>query len=75
MLAGYWLVVTLIGVPWVLGFFQDSIWTISRPGVLSWLGAVDAIGVLALYIWIIRSGRLRNGRPVDRSSEQQPIGR
>ncbi|MFE3000162.1 mannosyltransferase [Nocardia sp. NPDC059246] len=70
-LAGYWLVVTLIGVPWVLGFFQDSIWTISRPGILSWLGAVDVLGVLALYAWIIRSGRLSPGHPVDRSREQE----
>ncbi|MEV6095643.1 mannosyltransferase [Nocardia sp. NPDC051981] len=71
VLAGYWLVVTLIGVPWVLGFFQDSIWTISRPGILSWLGAVDVLGVLALYVWIIRAGRLSPGHPVDRSREQE----
>ncbi|MFE3055479.1 mannosyltransferase [Nocardia sp. NPDC059239] len=71
VLAGYWLVVTLIGVPWVLGFFQDSIWTISRPGILSWLGAVDVLGVLALYAWIIRAGRLSPGHPVDRSREQE----
>lgn len=75
LLAGYWLVVTLIGVPWVLGFFQDSIWTISRPGILSWLGAVDVLGVLALYIWIIRAGRLSPGRPVHRSPEQAPCDR
>ncbi|MTE17329.1 mannosyltransferase [Nocardia aurantiaca] len=75
VLAGYWLVVTLIGVPWVLGFFQDSIWTISRPGILAWLGAVDAIGVLALYVWIIRAGRLNSGRRVDRPREREPIGR
>ncbi|MFE3255043.1 mannosyltransferase [Nocardia sp. NPDC059091] len=71
VLAGYWLVVTLIGVPWVLGFFQDSIWTISRPGILSWLGAVDVLGVLALYAWIIRAGRLSPGHPVDRSRAQE----
>ncbi|MET8424053.1 mannosyltransferase [Nocardia sp. NPDC004860] len=71
VLAGYWLVVTLIGVPWVLGFFQDSIWTISRPGILSWLGAVDVLGVLALYAWIIRAGRLSPGHPVDRTREQE----
>ncbi|MGW5109563.1 mannosyltransferase [Nocardia sp. NPDC004123] len=71
VLAGYWLVVTLIGVPWVLGFFQDSIWTISRPGILSWVGAVDVLGVLALYAWIIRAGRLSPGHPVDRSRAQE----
>ncbi|WP_063709956.1 mannosyltransferase [Nocardia transvalensis] len=59
VLAGYWLVTALIGVPWVLSFFQPTIWTISRPWILSWLGAVDAIGVIAFYIWLIRIGRAR----------------
>ncbi|WP_255360206.1 mannosyltransferase [Nocardia sp. BMG51109] len=57
VLAGYWLLTTLIGLPWVLSFFQPTIWTISRPGILSWLGAVDAIGVLVFYVWVIRNGR------------------
>ncbi|MEV5833832.1 mannosyltransferase [Nocardia sp. NPDC052112] len=60
ILAGYWLVTTLVGVPWVLSFAQPSIWTISRPGVLSWLGTVDVVGVLALYAWVIWSGRMVN---------------
>ncbi len=60
ILAGYWLVTTLVGVPWVLSFAQPSIWTISRPGVLSWLGAVDVLGVLVLYCWVIWSGRMVN---------------
>ncbi|MEV6338196.1 mannosyltransferase [Nocardia vinacea] len=60
ILAGYWLVTTLVGVPWVLSFAQPSIWTISRPGVLSWLGAVDVLGVLVLYAWVIWSGRMVN---------------
>ncbi len=60
ILAGYWLVTTLVGVPWVLSFAQPSIWTISRPGVLSWLGAVDVLGVLALYWWVIWSGHMVN---------------
>ncbi|MEV6767172.1 mannosyltransferase [Nocardia sp. NPDC051030] len=72
ILAGFWLFVTLIGVPWVLGFFQSSIWTISRPGILSWLGAVDVIGVLVFYVWVIRSGRFRTGNGADRSPEREP---
>ncbi|MEC3952105.1 mannosyltransferase [Nocardia sp. CDC153] len=75
VLAGYWLVVTLVGVPWVLGFFQKSIWTISRPGILSWLGAVDVLGVLALYLWIIRVGRARLNRSLNRSYDHQSSGR
>jgi len=57
VLAGYWLVTTLIGVPWVLSFFQPTIWEISRPALLAWLGAVDAAGVLALLVWVIVMGR------------------
>ncbi|WUD56045.1 mannosyltransferase [Nocardia sp. NBC_00511] len=72
VLAGFWLTVTVIGVPWVLGFFQHSIWTISRPGILSWLGAVDVIGVLALFVWIIRAGRLSSAPLADRSREPVP---
>ncbi|MGV9820926.1 mannosyltransferase [Nocardia xishanensis] len=59
ILAGYWLVTMLIGVPWVLSFFQPTIWEISRPGVLSWLGAVDVLGVLVLFAWIIWAGARR----------------
>ncbi|MFE3759160.1 mannosyltransferase [Nocardia tengchongensis] len=73
VLAGYWLVVTLVGVPWVLGFFQDSIWTISRPGILSWFGAVDVIGVLALFGWIILAGRPRPARAADGSRARETM--
>ncbi|WP_233608026.1 mannosyltransferase [Nocardia stercoris] len=52
-----WLVVSLVGVPWVLLSFQPTIWTISRPGVLSWLGAVYVLGTLFTFGWLIRTGR------------------
>lgn len=69
ILAGYWLVTAVIGVPWVLSFAQPDIWTISRPGILAWLGAVDVIGVLAFFVWIIWSGRISSAVSVDRSRE------
>ncbi len=59
LIAGYWLVTTLIGVPWVLSFFQDSIWTIPRPAVLAWLGTVNVFGALVLFVWVIWTGRDR----------------
>jgi alpha-1,2-mannosyltransferase len=71
LLAGFWLVTTLIGVPWVLSFCQPSIWVISRPGVLAWLGAVNVIGVVAFYLWVIRAGRL-TPRPGDLSRVPAP---
>lgn len=74
ILAGFWLITQLVGVPWVLSFFQDSIWTIPRPAVLSWLGAVDVIGVLVLFGWMIWSGRVLNraGQPADLSHAPLP---
>ncbi|EME20489.1 mannosyltransferase [Rhodococcus triatomae] len=61
----------LIGVPWVLSFHQDSIWLISRPGLLAWLGAVDVIGTAAFYLWVIHAGRV-NSRRAARSPEPAP---
>ncbi|WP_174557043.1 mannosyltransferase [Nocardia jejuensis] len=55
--AAFWMVDMVIGLPWVLAFFQPTIWTISRPGILSLLGAVNVIGVLIFYVWVIRAGR------------------
>ncbi len=73
ILAGYWAASTLIGVPWLLSFCQEDIWPISRPWPLAWLGAVDAIGVIALYLWLIYAARsVKPAQPTDRSSEQAP---
>ncbi|MFI7002866.1 mannosyltransferase [Nocardia sp. NPDC050175] len=63
IIAGYWLVNTLIGIPWVLSFAQDSIWTIPRPAVLAWLGTVDVIGSLVFFVWVIKFGRRRKSDP------------
>ncbi len=57
VLAGYWLVVTLIGVPWILSFEQPSIWDISRPWPLALAGSVYAVGTLALFVWFAVVGR------------------
>ncbi|KAA0022617.1 mannosyltransferase [Antrihabitans cavernicola] len=72
ILAGYWLLTTLVGVPWILSFFQDSIWLISRPGLLAWLGTVYVVGVLGFYLWVIYVGRGVNPRRADRSSQPAP---
>ncbi|QBS41172.1 mannosyltransferase [Nocardia sp. CS682] len=63
IMAGYWLVTTLIGVPWVLSFAQDSIWTIPRPAVLAWLGTVNVLGALAFFVWVIKVGRRPQADP------------
>ncbi len=61
VIAGFWLATTLVGVPWVLSFFQDGMWAISRPGLLAWPAAVDVFGVVATYLWVAWHGR-RQGR-------------
>ncbi|TQF73855.1 mannosyltransferase [Rhodococcus spelaei] len=71
ILAGCWLAAILVGVPWILSFFQDSIWLISRPGLLAWLGAVNVVGAAAFYLWVIWAGRFTRRR-VDRSPEPVP---
>ena len=57
VLTGYWAAVTLIGVPWLLSRAQDSIWDVERPAPLAWLGAVNVVGVLAVYVVVIIAGR------------------
>lgn len=41
-----WLVLTLIGVPWLLSFAQPTIWHIGRPWYLAWAGLVYLVGAL-----------------------------
>lgn len=78
VIAAAWAVATLIGVPWLLGWAQDSIWDISRPAVLSWLGAANVIGALVVYAWIIHAGRTQpprepvTARPANRSDGREP---
>lgn len=62
-----WLVLTLIGVPWLLSFAQPTIWVISRPWYLAWAGLVYALAALATLGWIALS---RNGISLRRASRQ-----
>ena len=66
IVAACWAVVTLIGVPWVLSTAQNSIWDVERPAPLAWLGAVNVVGVLAVYVVVILAARRRgtHGEPV-----------
>ncbi len=52
-----WLGLTLVGVPWLLSFFQPTIWEISRPWYLAWPGLVYIVATLATLGWISFSGR------------------
>jgi alpha-1,2-mannosyltransferase len=52
-----WLVLTVIGVPWLLSFAQPTIWQISRPWYLAWAGLIYIVATLATLGWIAASGR------------------
>ena len=69
-LAGGWLALTLIGVPWLLSFAQPNIWEISRPWYLAWAGLVYPVATCATLAWIAFSGRAsrRSDAPVPHPS-------
>jgi alpha-1,2-mannosyltransferase len=52
-----WLVLTLIGVPWLLSFAQPTIWVISRPWYLAWAGLIYIVASLVTLAWIAASRR------------------
>ncbi len=57
MLGWSWLVLTIIGVPWLLSFAQPTIWQDGRPWYLAWGGLVYIVATLATLAWIAASGR------------------
>lgn len=57
LLGWAWLVLTLIGVPWLLSFAQPTIWQIGRPWYLAWPGLVYIVASLVTLAWIAVSGR------------------
>lgn len=51
-----WLVLTVIGVPWLLSFAQPTIWEISRPWYLAWAGLIYVVATLVTLAWVAVSG-------------------
>ena len=51
-----WLLLTLIGVPWLLSFAQPTIWEIGRPWYLAWAGLVYIVATLGTLGWIAITG-------------------
>ena len=52
-----WLALSLVGVPWLLSFFQPTIWQIDRPWYLAWAGLIYIVATLATLGWVAASGR------------------
>lgn len=52
-----WLVLTLVGPPWLLSFAQPTIWEISRPWYLAWAGLIYTVAAAATLIWIAAAGK------------------
>lgn len=64
-----WLVLTVIGVPWLLSFAQSTIWQIGRPWYLAWAGLVYIVAAVATLAWIAVAGR----RPARRDVATQRL--
>lgn len=54
-LAWAWIVLTLVGVPWLLSFAQPTIWQIGRPWYLAWAGLIYIAATLVTLVWIAGS--------------------
>jgi len=52
-----WLVLTIIGVPWLLSFAQPTIWQNGRAWYLAWGGLVYIVTTLATLAFIAASGK------------------
>jgi alpha-1,2-mannosyltransferase len=52
-----WVVLTVVGVPWLLSFAQPTIWQISRPWYLAWAGLIYIVATLATLAWIASTPR------------------
>jgi alpha-1,2-mannosyltransferase len=66
-----WLVLTIVGVPWLLSFAQPTIWTISRPWYLAWAGLIYIVATLVTLAWIASTGR-RSRRSLEPSPHPYP---
>ena len=52
-----WLVLTAVGIPWLLSFAQPTIWQDGRPWYLAWAGLVYIVAAVATLGWIAVAGR------------------
>jgi alpha-1,2-mannosyltransferase len=68
-----WLVLILIGVPWLLSFAQPSIWQHGRAWYLAWGGMVYIVVALATMIWIAVNGGRRAASPVPHQSSSTAL--
>jgi alpha-1,2-mannosyltransferase len=68
-----WLVLTIIGVPWLLSFAQPTIWQNGRAWYLAWGGLVYIVATLVTLAWIAASGgRTRSRSPGPAQAEGPP---
>ena len=57
MLGWIWLVLLVIGVPWLLSFAQPSIWQNGRPWYQAWGGLIYIVTTLATLAWVAANKR------------------
>ena len=54
-----WLVLMIVGVPWLLSFAQPTIWVISRPWYLAWAGLIYPVMTLVTLAWMARRATIK----------------
>lgn len=52
VLGWIWVVLIVVGIPWLLSFAQPTIWVIGRPWYLAWAGLVYIVATLATLAWM-----------------------
>ncbi|OBK32916.1 mannosyltransferase [Mycobacterium sp. 1245111.1] len=57
ILGWIWLVLLVVGVPWLLSFAQPSIWQSGRPWYQAWGGLIYIVTTLATLAWVAASRR------------------
>lgn len=57
ILGWIWLVLLIVGVPWLLSFAQPSIWQNGRPWYQAWGGLIYIVTTLATLAWVAASRR------------------
>ncbi|MFN8067245.1 MAG: mannosyltransferase [Mycolicibacterium insubricum] len=52
VLGWIWVVLIVVGIPWLLSFAQPTIWEVHRPWYLAWAGLVYIVATLATLAWM-----------------------
>jgi alpha-1,2-mannosyltransferase len=67
-----WLVLSIIGVPWLLSFAQPTIWEIGRPWYLAWAGLIYVVAAVGTLAWIASTRQNANANSLSAAGAASP---